>query len=442
MCIATNREELLGLSVLNVGQVRGQNKNTKRIWIANSNITKSFNIGDSVTVDYDKQNEEIIIHKSEGLGNHTISSRSGREPIIDIKNRLVEETLGDVEKVEVRFYKNKAVIRISSKDRHVKERASKNGLNVFEIFSGAGTLSHFFKKAGFNISGALEMCDKYLTMYKRNHGEHIFSVNARLEDFQPNDFPKNIDVALVGIPCNKFSPGNLSMQQALKDKSSESKHIVERYEAEALTFHVLNAIVAMNPKMVVVEEVEEYSRTSAAMMLRTILMQYGYSLNETVSEGKHTKRKRWCLVASGTNKISLDNLSADDGKTIANLLEVPIEHRVWKTAEENIRVSGMLRKGLGIRDCIPSDIKCNAFTTNGTRHTEPILKHPAKELYSEFSTEEIKNIHGLNGFVLSGVKTVDREILGQGVTDMFATIADRVKQELLGVNLPTEVSHV
>lgn len=63
-----------------------------------------------------------------------------------------------------------------------------------------------------------------------------------------------------------------------------------------------------------------------------------------------------------------------------------------------------------------------------TRHTEPSLQHPTEDLYYEFTNEDIKKIHGLHDYKLSGVKTWDRYILGNGVVDMFRYVAERIKE--------------
>lgn len=68
------------------------------------------------------------------------------------------------------------------------------------------------------------------------------------------------------------------------------------------------------------------------------------------------------------------------------------------------------------------------------------MKHPQFNLFSEFTNQEIANIHGLVDYKLSGTKTTDRQILGQGVSDMFYFIAHRIK-DALGINtLSTSVA--
>ena len=108
------------------------------------------------------------------------------------------------------------------------------------------------------------------------------------------------------------------------------ERIEGKHTSEALTYHVLNGIRAMNPRTVVVEEVVPYSKTSASILLRTVLKQMGYHLSETIGMGMRTKRKRWCLVANHGNKIALDNLMQEDGKVIGDFLEKSTEERNWK----------------------------------------------------------------------------------------------------------------
>jgi len=211
----------------------------------------------------------------------------------------------------------------------------------------------------------------------------------------------------------------------------DEAEVVKKYEAEALTFYVLTAIKAMNPKTVVVEEVQAYSESPASMMLRTVLAQMGYGISETVATEKHTKRKRWVLVVNMNGKVNLNNLIVDNNKTIIDFLETSIEDREWKPACEHPRIAKNVtgeKKGVGIRSVLPSEKMVNTFTTHWTRGTEPILqKESGVDLYSEFSNREIANIHGISkNFKLDSRKGVSRRILGQGVTDMFKEVAERI----------------
>lgn len=419
----------IGVSVLRLGD-HGSNK---RVWIVNKTLQQTFVPGEKVDVAYDKANAQIRIKKTDSvLANHTVSSRGNGTPMIDLKNQKVGETFGEhVEKIEVLYFENEIVIKVAKLEVFKQKRAAKTGLNTFELFCGAGTLTHFFKKAGFNIKGGLELDENYLALFHENNpGEEIYSINARIEDLHTSYLPKDIDVLLSGIPCTTFSGSNVKLKTALKNrregKPYDKEEIKKADNGESLTFYVLTAIRAMNPRTVVVEEVVEYSESSASIMLRTVLEHMGYNITETVSSGSHTKRQRWCLVANMGEAISLTDLLPDDDKTIGDMLETSVEDRDWKPKEGF--APSRLNEAIGIRSCVPADVMSNTFTTHSTRGTEPILKHPTEELYSEFTNREIANIHGLGEeFILTGKKTTDRQILGQGVTDMFYHVASRIR---------------
>jgi len=425
-------KKLLGLSVLKLGN----HKNGRRVWIANSKLAQSFNIGDSLLLDYDSVKRRITIDKAELLGNHSVSSRNKKDVIIDIKNQLVETTLGiNVGKVEVLFYKNRVVVRVSRKDIEISNRENKTTGKMFEFFSSAGTLSHFMRKyGGYKPTGILEMENDLVKMYEKNHGDDVFTIVSRLEDIHPDEFKKfrDIELILAGIPCNSISNSNIQNQKNMKKeregKIFNSELMENRYQAEALTYYLLSAIKIMNPKKIVIEEVEAFSKTSASNMLRTVLKMEGYNISETVGKGSHNKRKRWCLIANHGPQIPLSKIDfVNDGLSINDLLETSVKDREWFNKKEMKRIS-RAEKTVGIRSVKPDDIMSNTFTCHSTRSTEPVLQHPDdSDLYSEFTNQEIANIHGLGDFILSGIKTIDRRILGQGVTDFFKPIAEMIK---------------
>lgn len=416
------------LSILKLGD---HNEN-KRVWIANRNILKSgFRMGDRINISYNNTDKFIEIHASE-TGSKVISGRGVDNPIIDIKNASVAETLGCPEKVEVVFYENRIVISVAKSEQKKNQRQEKTGMKMFDLFAGSGSLTHFFKEAGYQSVGGLEMEDKYLAVFDANNPDKdVVTLCGAIEDIDPSDYPTGVDLVLAGIPCLNYTPANKKMMGELskqkKGEACDSETLAKRYTSDALVFFVLNAIREMNPRQVVIEEVPNFASTASCGMLRTVLSQWGYNISETVAHAKHTKRQRWCLVGDMNQKIDLTNLNGDDGKTLEDFLDSSIEDRTWVPIEQSKRFS-KASTTIGLRSHEPCEVKCNTFTTNGTRSTEPCLKHPLKELYSEFTNTEIARIHGLKDFVLSGVKTLDRQILGQGVADMFLQIALRVAQ--------------
>ncbi|MEA1987781.1 MAG: DNA cytosine methyltransferase [Pseudomonadota bacterium] len=427
--------QIKNLSILTLGD-HGKNK---RVWIANRNIIQSgFRVGESIHVDYAKDCKQIEITPA-SMGDNTVSGRNENAPIIDLKNGTVSEVLGQPEKIEVRFYERRIVISVAKCEQHKTRRQSKTGMRMFEIFAGGGTLHHFFKQAGYISAGGLEMNDNYLTVFDMNNPERdTITLCAAIEDVDPSDYPENIDLVLAGYPCTTWSQGNLKMAEELKKlkngESADPKIVAQRHSAEALVYHLLRAIEKMAPRQVVIEEVPQFADSPASLILRTVLSQWGFHISETVSEALHTKRKRWCLTADMNAPVDLSNLPKMDGKCLGDLVDV--ENREWVSVEQSKRFT-KANQTIGLRSHLPGEQKANTFTTHSTRSTEPCLKHPTQPLYSEFSNEEIATIHGLQGFKLPSVKSLARQILGQGVADMFAEIARRMAVNAQAVCAPS-----
>lgn len=425
-----------------IRKLRDLGANKKGIFVCNLDLKKSFNVGDKVECNYDFKEKMITITKTlKNQGTHTISFRKSEpeKPILDLKNKTIYELFRDSEKVEICFYPNKVIVKLSKNENLKNERISNINLTTFELFCGGATLSHMFKRAGFVPVGGLEINGKCLDLAEYNH-DFKYTILADIKDVHVSDLPKNINTVLAGIPCPYFSPSNLSMQKALKNKKDgimdedDMEKIENRYQAEALTFYVLEILRHMNPQNIVVEEVVEYSTTTASQILRSVLKDMGYKLSETINEGSHTKRKRWCLVATALEKtVNLDDLLPETNKTIEDFLDIKSADRDWKKLEDIQRLLTASKKStVGIRTCLPTDTKCNTFTTHRTRSTEQALKKSENEdLYSEFTDSEIANIHGLVGYKLKNVAKWNRYVLGNGVTDMFYEVAKRIKRNMI-----------
>jgi hypothetical protein len=139
------------------------------------------------------------------------------------------------------------------------------------------------------------------------------------------------------------------------------------------------------------------------------------------------------VATSLKSSIDLTNILPETNKTIEDFLEIKSKDRDWKPKEDIQRILTASKKpSIGIRSCLPTDTKVNSFTTHRTRSSEPILqKSETEELYSEFTDQEIANIHGLAGYELKTVAKWNRYILGMGVTCMFKYIAERLKKAII-----------
>jgi len=431
---------LKNVSIMKMGD-HGKNK---RIWITNKKLQDVFPKGAQVIVTYNEKDREITVEESFFGATNTISGRANGTPILDLKGSAVGETLGDVKSIDVLFFSTKIIIRVSKTEIAKEERRNKTGFNVFELFVGGSTLNTFIKEAGkhlrvpMQIIGGLDMSEDYITSFvKNNDGTDIYTITGDIADVDLSFYPKDVDILLCGIPCTTFSNANLILRKALKNKregKEYDKEVVQRaLTGDALTYYVIEAVRYMNVRTCVFEEVEAYTKTSSYELLVSILTHMGYTLSEKIATGKNTKRKRWTMVATMGSEISLEGLNEEDnGKTIEDCLEVKSDKREWKPKSEF--APSRLNEKIGIRKHYTNEKKINTVSCHYTRGTEPILSKDFGEetYYSELSNREIANLHGLpKSFILDDRKKYTREILGQGVTEMFFDVGVRVIQSHL-----------
>lgn len=432
-----------GFSILTLGTVKSSGN--KKIYITNKNLEKSLPAGTSVVTQYNKESREIVLTKAEGgLGNHTISAKLNGTPVLDLKNKYVGETIGNVGMIEVTFYENKVVIRVPKNIKDQESRAEKEELSVFEIFAGSATMTGMFEQAGFVSKGALELNERNLAIYHENHKDQdVFTVCGDIRDIDADTLPKNVTVALVTPPCTAASQGNNKLQEALKNKKNGleyDKAIIEEMEMlDSLMYYALKFVEAMNPRTIVWENVAEYRNDAYDRSLergvytlaKTVLKAKGYKISEYVGESHNTTRRRWTMIAHyGEEAISLDSLAVNQKETtVQDHLAIPDEKREWKPAKE-FAVSRLTNNPVGIRAVELDAFVTPTFSTHATRRTFPILHKVVNgvDLYSTFTPEDIKNIHGLSpDFFLPKEKTVAYRILGQGVASMFREVAFAVK---------------
>lgn len=419
-----------GVSILTVGLYKPTQ--ASRIWLSSRKVHETLPIGTRIGLEIDERAKTITIFPSQS-GTQVVSFRQEgerRTPIIDLKSKVISRVFGVGEKIKVTFLKDRIVISVAQCQSDLDERTNDRSTTFVDVFAGAGTLSYHLKSAGFKPVGALELDQDFLNLYEENFGPNVPTFCGAIQDIDPRDLPK-AGVVCAGIPCTEFSQGNIKTQKNLKaqkeGKQFDSTVISKRYTAESLTFFLLRIVGAINPHSVLVEEVEQYSESAACTMLRAVLSTMGYSLSETTSSGSHTKRKRWCLVASMHGKLDLQNLLPTIRPNLSELLDIESKDRSWFKLDEIARLK-RAAQSVGVRAHGLHEIMTNSFTTHATRATEPAMKKQLNDevVFSEFTNEDIAKIHGLCKYKLSGNKTLDRRILGQGVTDMFYWVGKRL----------------
>ncbi|WP_211627903.1 DNA cytosine methyltransferase [Paraburkholderia nemoris] len=174
-------------------------------------------------------------------------------------------------------------------------KVARNNPTVLDLYSGAGGISLGFRKAGFDIVGAVEIDKWAADTYEQNFDVHVArKAVVDLTSAEINAF-SGVDVIIGGPPCQGFS---------ISAKSRVNKDDARNGEV----FHFLRAAIALRPKVILIENVAQFQkfRTSDDQLLvdqvREVLHGVGYStgvfLLNAVEFGVPQNRVRFFLVAS------------------------------------------------------------------------------------------------------------------------------------------------
>ena len=81
-------------------------------------------------------------------------------------------------------------------------------MRVISLFSGCGGLDLGFKRAGFEISAAVEHASKCWSTYELNHRDTKL-IRDDIKNVNASDFPDDIDGIIGGPPCQSWSSAGL-----------------------------------------------------------------------------------------------------------------------------------------------------------------------------------------------------------------------------------------
>jgi DNA (cytosine-5)-methyltransferase 1 len=176
----------------------------------------------------------------------------------------------------------------------------KKVFKVIDLFCGIGGFSKGFEKAGFKIELGIDNWDIALKTFKKNHSnsEIIFKDMRDIPESFYEQFKSNIDVVIAGPPCQGFS---MSGKRDIDD------------ERNTLFEEVIRAIKIINPKIVIIENVQGLlsMKNPDGELIRDLiyrrLSDLGYLTEHKVLDasdyGVPQARKRVIFVGSKIGKI-------------------------------------------------------------------------------------------------------------------------------------------
>lgn len=427
----------------------GETKGLPRVWCEGKKLAREgIEPGMKYQLNFDHDSKQVKVAFGHNLANHsgTVSRRKlrGTEdqfmPVIDMNDReflRLFETSEEI-RIAIRGLKMTITTQTCNLDSEAREQAlvdkllTGKPLTVCSLFHGGGVLDNAIhaglERAGVKsyVKVAVELEGKYLESSLTNN-PHLFREDSVLfegsiEHFHPRG--TQVDIVVGGIPCTGAS---------LAGRAKNKLEFAEQHDsAGALFYYYLNAVVALNPAICVIENVEPYANTASMAVIRSVLTSRGYTLEETVLDasdfGCLEKRRRLCVVASTRGTMIqqvLANLVSTKTKEscVGDILEnIPEDDPRWKSFDylvEKEKADKAAGKGFA-RQLVTRN--ATSFGTIGRayakcRSTEPFIQHDSVPSLSRLLTP-VEHARGKGAPIslIDGLSdTVAHEILGQGV---------------------------
>lgn len=426
----------------------GEHRGKKRVWLEGAKLARE---GYEPGQKYDLvlKDSQVVIRVCD-TGKFTVSkrTRNGRTmPIIDVSSQELAELFDGVEMLRVFIRQGTIVISAHHQHERVVERVERlftkleNGepLSVCSLFHGGGVLDKAIhsglERSGINssIAVAVEMEGKYLDASLRNNTElwddKSIVIESPIQSVNLSRKPPQVDLLVGGIPCTGASRAGRSKNKLWGGEIGG--HAESHESAGALFFNFLQFVEALNPAMVVIENVDTYQKTASMEVIRSVLTSLGYNIQERILDGNEfgvlERRKRLCVV--GTS-VGIDTFDIREVKPlrqkeacIQDILEpVELDSQRWKSfdylAEKEKRDKaagkGFSRQLLTGEESYLGTIgkdyaKC--------RSTEPFIVHPEQPELSRILTPlEHCRVKGIPSELIEGESdTVAHQILGQSI---------------------------
>lgn len=430
----------------------GQNRNKPRVWLESMYLQQcNFEAGDKILVTGSPN--KLTIQKDE-TATKIVSRRKVKDtikPLIEVTGQILESFDKGIEKLRVVMTNGKIIITphqlYAAVSKSLKDLYSavlqKKKVEVISLFSGGGILDRAvhdgLKLAGLDsvVRCSIELETKYMQSNLRNNA-HLFDSNSVLIEspIQDLDFSRmgvSGDILVAGIPCTGASIAGKS--------KNKIKHSEEHDKAGSLFYYLLQVIQKTNVPLIILECVKQYLDTTSMMIIRSVLSNLGYTLQETVLKGDDfgalEGRERMVVVASLdsiNSKLSFDDLRRYPacGPVSTILEDVPLDSPMYRDfkylADKEIKD---IASGKGFRRCLlngdETKVPCIGAGYAKCRSNEPFVKHPSNEELSRlFTVNEHARVKTIPEDIVNGTPvTTSHEILGQSIIfKKFISVAE------------------
>lgn len=440
-----------------VGQRAG---GAKRLWLEGLRLRAArFEPGARYKVIFDLTSHTVVLELDEA-GDRVVAGRrpAGKEeatPILDLASAAITDFVGVAGRVRAEISVGRIVFSLHPADVAIGEREERTRANIAAGTLTEGTLcagggiATFGLEIGLGLEGldtrvewVIDRERKYLEVGDANNPSlrHATTlVEASLEDVEPHLLPK-VDALSISLPCTLHSKAG---------KAKRHLKNAEEHPTDALALvGAWRIIEAVNPTIIVSENVTEAENSASYIMLTAYLEDRGYRVFRRVMNEKDAgtleRRSRYWFVAISTGLA--DGFSIDDLKpfarmhaTLGEVLDVTPEaewrkHEYLDAKELRDRAAG---KGF-TRQLVTAAseyVGCVGRAYGKRRSTEPFLTR-ADGLERLLTPSEHARVKGIPEFLVAGASsTVAHEILGQSILMPHAiALGSAIAKHLLGVH--------
>lgn len=392
-----------------------------------------------------KAEEGKIVLRLIDSGDYVVSKKNIRDtelPVLDIRTEELTKIAGNSGRVRI-LIANKCIVilrhfndeKIADRMLRMMNEVEQGKLSAASLFHGGGVASGGIhcglKVAGISskLAMAVEIEDAYIESSLRNNpnlwDENSVVINAGVEGvrYHQSGIP-SVSLLEAGVPCT----GSSSSGKAKLGLTFAEDHPT----AGAAFFYTLQAIDFMNPCLIVLENVKTYATTASASIVRSVLGNLGYSMQEILLKGEDfgalENRERWVMLATtiGLEEfIKLDDIykfrSAPPAK-IQDILESEVDDSRWKEygyLREKEARDIAAGKGFKMQILNEDSTSCPTVTRGyaKVRSTDPILsKNDGSNLLRLFTPAEHARLKTIPESVLDGLsETVAHQVAGQSV---------------------------
>lgn len=439
----------------------GQAHGAPRVWLEGRRLSKAgFAVGAKYELHVGGQS---VVLKIAADGERIVSSRKKDDdacPVIDVNSARALGVFDGLEKLRVIVRPGEIRLLPLASQKKAAERLTRiagkirNGepLKVGSLCHGGGTTSYAVHTGMADAGVKTELA--FANDFEPDVLFHAAEVNpAWTPDTIPVAAPMqevvtdgwllgklgHVDLLEAGIPCTAASlAGRAKKGLAMAEADPNAGHLVVAF---------LALVEALQPAVIVVENVPPYQQTASAHLIRHTLRDWGYNVAEAVLDaqdfGSIEARKRLAIVAT-TAGLAFD---------FATVQKDPCEHRLAEVLEavppdaDCWSEMGYLRdkeirdqaagKGFRMQIVGPEATKIGTIGADyqKNRSTEPKVRHPTKgdALLRLLTATEHARIKGVPDRMIAGLpSTRAHHMLGNGVSvQAFRALAEAIARTLV-----------